>query len=166
MTGFIRYRLSFGEQRHNNTYVHGLELYLLIPCLIPGIGVGPGTSPYYIYHLFVASQCCKFKTPFPGDSHSGLFPSRRRVGLGFLTFPFPLVATRPGGLSHCYGEFNVPVEAGCFVQVLPTINPALFLTWHQSVLNRNIHHEGIYFPIDVCIYDWGLQRGNGGIWWI
>ncbi len=50
------------------------------------------------------------------------------------------------------------MKAGCFVQVLPTINPALFLTWHQSVLNRNIHVEVICFPLDVRIYKWELER--------
>ncbi len=64
MTGFIRYRLSFGEQRHNNTYVHGLELYLLIPCLIPGIGVGPGTPPYCICHLLWPPNAASSRPPF------------------------------------------------------------------------------------------------------
>ena len=154
MTGFIRYRLSFGEQRHNTTQRTWFGvftcLYLasyLALRLVRAPRLSASTTSLW------PPNAREFKTPFPRDSHCGLFASRRRVELSFLTFPFPSVATRPGGLSHCYGEFNVPMEAGCFVQVLPTINPPLFLTWHQSVLNRNIHHEGICFPIDGGIYD-------------
>ena len=100
----------------------------------------------HLPNLYGLPMRASSRPPFRVILTAASFPSRRRVELGFLTFPFPSVATRPGGLSHCYGEFNVPNGSRLFCTGPTNHQSALFLSWHQSVLNRNSTTRGFVFP--------------------